>query len=112
MEREFVQLPEFNKQWTQLGFNDDDLLELEENIKKNPALGKIISGTGGVRKMRFAFEGRGKSGSARVLYIDIFVAEKVLLLGAYAKGTKDTLTQDEKNELRKLTAILKDQYRD
>ncbi len=45
--------------------------------------------TGGVRKMRFAFEDRGKSGSVRVIYIDFEVYEKIFLLTAYPKSEKD-----------------------
>lgn len=111
MEREFIQLPEFERQWSRLGLDDDDLAELQEEIKKDPKLGAVIPGTGGVRKMRIAFKGRGKRGSARVLYIDVFIAETILLLGAYAKSEKETLTQEEKQNIKKLAELLKGQYR-
>ncbi len=112
MEREFVLLPEFDRQWARLGFDDDDLARLQDEIKKNPKLGAVISGTGGLRKMRFAFERRGKSGSTRVLYIDMIIVETVILLGVYAKGEQETLTDAEKNNLKALVELLKDQYRD
>jgi hypothetical protein len=112
MEREFIQLPEFDRGWTRLGLSDGDLARLQEEIKKNPRLGAVIPGTGGLRKMRFAFEGRGKSGSTRILYIDILIIETVILLGVYAKGEKETLTDAEKNSLRSLVEQLKGQYRD
>ena len=108
MEREFILLPEFDRQWAKLGFNDDDLIRLQEEIKKDPNLGTVIVGTGGIRKMRFAFKGRGKSGSARILYIDILVTEKVLLLGAYAKNEQETLSDKEKDYLKNMaTEIVK-----
>ena len=50
--------------------NDADLIRLEEMLIQNPKLGEVIPGTGSARKMRFAFQGRGKRGSARVIYVD------------------------------------------
>lgn len=68
-----------------------------------------MQGTGGVRKMRFAFEDRGKSGSARVIYVDFEVYDKIYLITAYPKNEKDSLTKEERNELRQLMDILKKQ---
>ena len=110
MEREFVILPDFDLQWERLGFSDDDLSILQEAIKKDPRLGAVIPGTGGVRKMRFAFRGRGKRGSARVLYIDIIIAQTVILLGAYAKNEQESLSGAEKHSLKSIVGLLKEQY--
>ncbi len=112
MERKFIQLPEFDRQWERLGYDDDDLARLQEEIKKDPKLGVVVQGTGGIRKMRFAFKSRGKSGSTRILYIDIVIVETVILLGAYAKGEQETLSDAEKKNLKKLVDNLKAQYRD
>ena len=65
--------------------------------------------TGGVRKMRFAFEHRGKSGSIRVIYIDFEVYEKIYLITAYPKNEKDNLTKAVRNELRELVKVLENQ---
>jgi hypothetical protein len=70
----------------------------------------MIRGTGGVRKLRFAFENRGKSGSARVLYVDLVISDMVMLLTAYAKSAKNSLTNAEKNEIKALVSLLKHQY--
>jgi hypothetical protein len=110
MEREFVMMPEFDRQWRKLGLNDDDLRELQDVIKNNPKLGSVVKGTGGLRKIRFAFEGAGKRGSARVLYVDLVIAETVILLGAYAKNMKEDLTEEEKNRLKALVKQLKNQF--
>ncbi len=71
-----------------------------------------MQGTGGVRKMRFAFEDRGKSGSVRVIYVDFEVYEKIFLITAYSKDEKDNLTMSERNELRQMIGILEDQLKD
>ena len=42
----------------------DDLLDF---LVRRPKAGRIIEGTGGLRKARFARPGQGKSGGARVI---------------------------------------------
>ena len=59
--------------------------------------------------MRFAFEDRGKSGSARVIYVDFEVYEKIYLITAYPKNEKDNLSAQERNEIHRLIDILKAQ---
>ena len=59
--------------------------------------------------MRFAFEQQGKSGSARVIYVDFEVHEKMYLLTAYPKNEKDNLSKAERNTLKQLVGILKQQ---
>ena len=107
MTREFVMLPEFDKRWKEIGFTDDDLKSLQEELTINPEKGDLIRGTGGLRKIRVAVEGRGKSGSARVCYVDFAVFERIYLITAYTKNEKDNLTQKERNEVHKLIDVLK-----
>lgn len=92
-----------------MGLNDDDLARLQRELLEDPKVGPVMQGTGGVRKMRFAFEDRGKSGSARVIYVDFEVYDKIYLITAYPKNEKDNLTKEERNELRQLMDILKKQ---
>ena len=70
-----------------------------------------MRGTGGVRKMRFAFEHRGKSGSIRVIYVDFEIYEKIYLITAYPKNEKENLTDSERGELKRLISILEDQLK-
>ena len=106
LSRIFVELPSFMVRWKALGLTDDDLLRLELDLLADPKLGPVIKGTGGVRKVRFAFENRGKSGSIRVIYIDFEVYEKIFLLTAYAKADQDNLTKSERNDLKGLVELL------
>jgi len=105
MTREFVTMPEFDRQWQNLGLGDDELRQLQEILLENPKAGKVIRGTKGLRKMRIAFEGQGKSGSGRVAYVDFTDYEKVYLITAYPKSEKDNLSQAERNAIAK--AILR-----
>ena len=109
MTRTFVELPLFRSKWKALGLNDDDLKRLQEEILLDPKTGAVMKETGGVRKMRFAFEHRGKSGSIRVIYIDFEIYEKIYLLTAYPKNEKDNLSKSERNELRELVKVLEHQ---
>ena len=104
--RIFVELPSFMARWKALGLNDDDLLRLELNLLADPKIGAVLKGTGGVRKVRFAFENRGKSGSIRVIYIDFEIYAKIFLLTAYAKAGQDNLSKAERNDLKQLVEIL------
>ncbi len=63
-------MPIFDKQWRAMGLDDNDLQALQIELLKDPQIGSVIQGTGKLRKMRFAFPNRGKSGSSRVLYVD------------------------------------------
>lgn len=92
-----------------MGLDDDDLRRLQEELLADPKVGKVMRKTGGVRKMRFAFEQQGKSGSARVIYVDFEVHEKLYLLTAYPKNEKDNLSKAERNTLKQLVGILKQQ---
>ncbi|MBQ3612249.1 MAG: type II toxin-antitoxin system RelE/ParE family toxin [Firmicutes bacterium] len=112
MTRTFVELPLFRAKWKKLGLNDDDLKRLQEEILLDPKIGAVMKNTGGIRKMRFAFEHRGKSGSIRVIYIDFEVYEKIYLLTAYPKNEKDNLSKSERNELRELVKVLENQLKE
>lgn len=106
MTRTFIQTLEFVKKWEELGLTDDDLRRLELAIMKNSKIGPVVPGTGKLRKMRFAYENRGKSGSTRICYVDFLVYETVYLITVYAKNEKDNLTKAECNDLKKLINIL------
>lgn len=106
LSRIFVELPSFRAKWKLLGLGDDDLRRLELELLSDPKVGAVMRGTGGIRKVRFAFEGRGKSGSIRVIYVDFEVYEKIFLLAAYAKAEKENLTHEERNQLKGLVETL------
>lgn len=102
MKRKFVMTPIFEKQWQEMGLNDDDLQKLQLQLLENPQTGSVVRGTGKLRKMRFALPNRGKSGSSRVLYVDFVIAETIYLIFTYPKSEKDNLTDKERNNIKKL----------
>ncbi len=102
---EFIETSIFTKQINAMA-NDDELKVLQSELIAQPEKGDLISGTGGLRKIRMASGGKGKSGSIRVIYF-LATADIIYLVLAYAKNVKDTLSQAEKYELKKLTHLLK-----
>jgi len=76
-------------------------------LARNPECGAVIPGTGGVRKVRIALEGRGKSGGARVIYYfqnDRVAAHRPDDLREEREGD---LSVAERNVLAKMIAELK-----
>lgn len=112
MTRTFVELPIFRARWKDMGLNDDDLKRLQEELLADPKVGAVMRGTGGVRKMRFAFEQKGKSGSVRVIYVDFEVYEKIFLITAYPKNEKDNLSDSERNEIKQMIHALEEQLKE
>lgn len=102
---EFIETSLFTKQIKQIA-TDDELRVLQQELIAQPMKGDLITGTGGLRKVRMATDGQGKSGSARVIYF-LATAEVIYMLLAYAKNEKDSLTAAEKAELKQLTKLLK-----
>lgn len=102
---EFVFLPSFERSATGL-FSESDIQELECTLLENPREGPVMRGTGGVRKVRAATEGRGKSGSARVMYLYVEVREKIYFLLCFPKNEQANLTPEQKRRVRLLVAQL------
>jgi hypothetical protein len=109
--RTFIEVPLFTKRWKEIGLGDDDLLALQIMLLKDPASGPVMEGTGGIRKVRFPIENRGKSGSVRVCYADFEEYEVTYLITAFTKNEQENLTDSEKAVLKKLVKALKEEAR-
>ncbi|MBI1302083.1 MAG: addiction module toxin RelE [Alphaproteobacteria bacterium] len=81
--------------------------ELVEFVAKNPEAGDIIPKTGGVRKLRFAREGQGKSSSFRVIYYYYNVQNPVYMLTVFEKNEKANISDAEKQTIYKAIQVLK-----
>ena len=106
MTREFVYTAKFDGKWRGLGLNDDDLGLLEDFVLRNPKAGRVMEGTGGIRKLRWALPGKGKSGGARVLYVDFIAAEKVCMFDLFLKDDKENLTHAERRALKQIVKAI------
>ena len=106
-----VETGEFLRAAKKMGMDDAERSELISYLADNPEAGDEISGTGGMRKLRFAAKGKGKSGGYRIITFFSSVDIPVFLITAYAKSQKDNLTDKEKNVLKSLSADIVQTYR-
>ncbi|HEX6535951.1 MAG TPA: type II toxin-antitoxin system RelE/ParE family toxin [Gemmatimonadaceae bacterium] len=79
---------------------------LESAPVENPDVGVVIPDAGGLRKVRVALMGRGKSGGARVIYFHRRAKRRVYVLLAYSKNAKSDLTPAERQIMQQLMRSL------
>ena len=106
MKREFIYMRKFSKEWERLGLGDLELAQLENYLMENPDAGKVMEGTGGLKKVRWALPHQGKSGSIRALYIDFIFADIIYMIDLFPKNEKENLTQAERNSIRDLVKAI------
>ena len=83
--------------------DDVERAELVLYLAYNPTVGDVIPGSGGVRKLRWGLEGRGKRGGARVIYFFHDMEMPLLLLKVYAKNEQEDLSQDQLKKMQQFT---------
>ncbi len=97
---QFIETPIFTKQVTTL-LNDADFHHFQVTLSLNPESGDLIRGSGGLRKIRWSAQGRGKRGGIRVIYY-ILHEGSIFLLLAYPKNKQDNFTNEQLKVLRTL----------
>ena len=104
--RTIVRLPGFDRSARGLLGSEEEAW-LDNTLARQPTAGAVIRGSGGVRKVRVALSGRGKRGGARVIYYYHAGADRVFLIRVYPKNRKEDLTGAERQQMRRLAAMLK-----
>ena len=99
----FIETPIFTADVRVL-LSDEEYARLQEHLVRQPNAGNVITGTGGLRKMRWTSAGKGKRGGSRVIYFHAVAQSQIRMLLIYRKGIKDDLTPKEKTVLRKINA--------
>ncbi|WP_424193342.1 type II toxin-antitoxin system RelE/ParE family toxin [Ampullimonas aquatilis] len=102
---EFIETPTFTRLLLDL-LTDDEYARLQNVLVENPEQGDIIKGGGGIRKLRYAQPGRGKSGGVRVIYYWLSDDHQIYMLLIYPKSKKDNLTDRETAFLREFVKEL------
>lgn len=93
------------KRLARLGASDADVGVMEAAIVAAPEAGKVIPGSGGLRKARFGYGGKGKSGGGRTIYYVQTGDGFLYLLTIYAKVDQATVSR---SDLRRLKALAKE----
>ena len=104
-----VELPEFLRRAKAI-MSDEDRAALVNYIAANPETG--ISLGGGLRKVRIAREGGGKSGGYRTIYVFGGVQIPIFLVTVFAKNEKDNLTKAKQAELIAMSKAVIARYGD
>ena len=102
---EFVETPTFTRMVSAL-LTDDEYAGLQNVLVENPERGDLIKGGGGIRKLRYAVQGRGKSEGVRAIYYWIRDSHQIYMLVDYQKSKKDDLTDRETALLREFAKEL------
>jgi hypothetical protein len=103
MEATFSELPLFERH-RQSYLNDESFREFQQMLMKNPDAGDVIEGTGGLRKVRYADEkrGKGKRGGLRVIYYWWQPGKQFWLFTVYNKDEMDDLIAAQRKILKEL----------
>jgi hypothetical protein len=104
-----VEVPEFLRKSQDLLTNEEKQ-SLINYLAAHPQAGDLMQGTGGIRKLRWATQGRGKSGGVRVIYYYHNETIPIFLLTVFSKGEKANLSKSECNDLSKFTSLLLRRY--
>lgn len=101
-----VELPSFlNEVGSTISERERD--ELIGFLAQHPSHGDEIPRTGGLRKLRWQSQHKGKRGGIRVIYFFYNHSAPVFLLTAYKKGSQENLSSDEEKILSKMARELK-----
>jgi mRNA-degrading endonuclease RelE of RelBE toxin-antitoxin system len=99
----FVELPPFARYRAEY-LDDDAFLRLQQLLMLNPEGGALIPGAGGLRKLRFADErrGKGKRGGLRVIYYWWDAGLQFWLFTIYDKDEMADLTKAQRQTLKEM----------
>jgi len=100
----FVELAPFmvfrERYWT-----DEELAAFQRFLLAAPDAGELISGSGGLRKIRWSVLQRGKRSGARIIYDWHIASDRIYLMHGYPKNRRDDLTRAQ---LKNVQGLLRD----
>ena len=102
-----IETPIFTRRLKSI-LDDEDYRDLQNELITNPKAGRLISGSGGLRKYRWSGSGRGKRGGSRVIYYWLSEKDTLLMLLIYRKKEQDDLTPDQ---LKILKALVEQEFK-
>ena len=96
----FFETSVFARRVTEL-LPDDEYAELQQALVADPNAGDLIPGSGGLRKVRWATQGRGKRGGLRVIYYYLVSRDQFYMLLIYGKNEQDDLSPEQLRTLKR-----------
>ncbi|MFH1113176.1 MAG: type II toxin-antitoxin system RelE/ParE family toxin [Pseudomonadota bacterium] len=96
----FVETPIFTRHVQDL-LPDDHYRDLQDELRKRPDAGSKIRGSGGLRKLRWAIKGQGRSGGVRVIYYRITARDQIFMLYIYPKSKQADLSPEQLKVLKR-----------
>ena len=69
--------------------DDEEYADLHQFLLQNPEAGKVVAGSGGVRKLRWGYQRRGKRGGLRVIYYVRYRPNEFWMLTLYSKPKQE-----------------------
>ncbi|MHB8881024.1 MAG: type II toxin-antitoxin system RelE/ParE family toxin [Thermodesulfovibrionales bacterium] len=96
-----IETPIFTRRIQEL-ITDEEYRLLQIHLVNRPDVGKILPGSGGLRKLRWSAGGHGKKGGIRSIYYWFVAHDIILLLYSYPKNEQDNLTPEQLRQLKKI----------
>jgi len=97
----FIETSVFTRHLEKL-MSDDEYRLLQKELVSTPDKGVLIRNSGGLRKLRWATEGRGKRGGLRIIYYWAVTTHQIYMLYIYPKTKQDDLTSEQLKALRRI----------
>jgi hypothetical protein len=101
---EFIEATAFTK-YVYKYLSEAEYIGLQSFLLQQPEAGKVVPGSGGVRKIRWGMSGRGKSGGVRVIYYFKRQDDEIWLLTIYSKSEEENIPA---HVLRQIAKEIKD----
>ena len=94
----------------ELLMTEDERAAVVDAVAQDPQIGDLMPGTGGLRKLRVALQGRGKRGGGRVITFFHDRGMPVFLIALYAKAAQSDLDPRQRRAAKALTDAIRAQY--
>ena len=106
-----AELPTFLRSADTAGMSEEERQRLVDYLARNPLAGDVIEGTGGVRKVRYAKPGTGRSGGYRAIYYYYDEEAPLFAIYAFGKNQQANLIPDQKKAAAKFVDAIKAKIR-
>ena len=104
----FIETNIFTRLITEL-MSDEEYQELQKVLISSPDMGNVIKASGGLRKVRWKLQGKGKSGGVRVIYYWVVNNAQIRMLYVYPKGKQENLSIEQVRMLKKIIEVWSDE---